>query len=143
MVERSLCMWVVRELITRISKRKYLICYYIFSFSQLSMPRITKPKYLLIFWYFFIFTIIDDGTFKVLWCKNQGDIAQMVERSLCMWEVQGSIPCISKNNKTIYYISFQFFLIHDMLGNNISSFSLLLMTGSLEFFYVKCKIVGL
>ena len=24
-----------------------------------------------------------------------GDVAQMVERSLCMREVQGSIPCIS------------------------------------------------
>ena len=26
---------------------------------------------------------------------QHGDVAQMVERSLCMREVQGSIPCIS------------------------------------------------
>ena len=29
-------------------------------------------------------------------CCSDGDVAHMVERSLCMREVQGSIPCISK-----------------------------------------------
>jgi len=40
-----------------------------------------------------------------------------------------------------YIISFQIFLIHDMLGSNISSFSLLLMTGNLGF--CDAKIVGI
>ena len=35
---------------------------------------------------------------------NSGVVAQMVERSLCMREVQGSIPCISILIFTLVYI---------------------------------------
>ena len=35
-----------------------------------------------------------------------GDVAQMVERSLSMWEVKGSMPFFSKNeNSMIFFIS--------------------------------------
>ena len=59
----------------------------------------------------------------------------MLERLLCMQEIRGSIPHISKINLFIikYVISFQFFFIHDMLSSDISSFSLLLMMENLGF----------
>jgi hypothetical protein len=34
-------------------------------------------------------------------CRYPGDVAQMVERSLSMREVQGSIPCFSTDHVTV------------------------------------------
>ena len=42
----------------------------------------------------FVSNDIDDISNNSMFILN-GDVAQMVERSLCMREVQGSIPCIS------------------------------------------------
>ncbi len=42
-------------------------------------------------------------------CSFIGDVAQMVERSLCMREVQGSMPCISTIslfNNLFFYCTF-------------------------------------
>ena len=52
------------------------------------------------FIYYNIVTILPD-------CAT-GGVAQVVERSLSMWEARGSIPCISKtlNFRTISYIFF-------------------------------------
>ena len=59
----------------------------------------------------------------------------MVECLLCMREVCGLIPRLSKIKLFIikYVISFKFLLIHDMLSSDISSFSLLLMMKNLGF----------
>ena len=67
----------------------------------------------------------------------------MVGRSLCMQEIWGLVPRISKINLFIikYVISYQFFFIHDMLSSDISSFSLLLMVENLGFCDVR--IVGM
>ena len=67
----------------------------------------------------------------------------MVQRLLCMREVWGLIPYISKIKLFIikYVISFQVFLIHDMLSSDISSFSLLLMMENLGF--CDARIVGM
>ena len=38
----------------------------------------------------------NNNLYWLKWNKISGDVAQMVERSLSMWEVRGSIPRISK-----------------------------------------------
>lgn len=54
------------------------------------------PKWLCLIYYYS----------SIVWIQLQkGDVAQMVERPLCMREVQGSIPCIS--NTTHFHLDFE------------------------------------
>ena len=100
MVERSLCMRQVRGSMPRISKtflrirQLFFICW----FEEKLTPRY---KWKLIF-----HELCSEASSKL---EEYGDVAQMVERSLSMREVRGSMPRISKSFLRIR----QFFLVAD------------------------------
>ena len=61
------------------------------------------------------FDIINPPSGKPLWTtcgavEMVGAVAQMVERSLSMWEVRGSIPCSSNDFFFLLGVSFSIFL---------------------------------
>ena len=88
MVERSLCMREVRGSMTRISKTFLRIRQFWFVFADNGNKLTTRYKWK---------TDISWVLFKASWkLEEYGDVAQKVERLLCMREVRGSILRISK-----------------------------------------------
>ena len=88
MVERSLSMREVRGSIPRISKTFSRIRQFWFVFADNGNELTTRYK-----WKTDITWILFKASSKL---EDYGDVAQMVERSLCMQEVRGSMPRISK-----------------------------------------------
>ena len=88
MVERSLCMREVRGSMIRISKTFLRIRQFWFVFAANGNKLTTRYKWK---------TDISWVLFKaILKLEEYGDVAQMVERSLSMREVRGSMPHISE-----------------------------------------------
>ena len=88
MVERSLCMQEVRGSMPRISKTFLRIRQFCFVFADNRNELTTRYK-----WKTDISRILFKASSKL---QEYGDVAQMVERSLSMREVRGSMPRISK-----------------------------------------------
>ena len=98
MVERSLCMGEVRRSMTRISKAFLRIRQFWFVFADNGNELTTRYKWKLIF-----HELCSEARSKR---NHYGDVAQMVERSLCMREVRGSMLRISKTFLRIRQFSF-------------------------------------
>ena len=96
MVERQLIEPEIRGAIPRISKGKD-IEYLIIFFRKLLNIEILYKEYLPRKFITCCFPTETKASSTVL---NYGDVAQMVERSLCMREVLGSMPRISKDRAT-------------------------------------------
>ena len=88
MVERSLSMWEVRGSMPRISK-SFLRIRQIFLFADYGEKLTPRYKWKLIF-----HELCSEARSER---NHYGDVAQMVERSLCMREVRGSMPRIQNN----------------------------------------------
>ena len=99
MVERSLCMREVRGSIPRLYKTFLRIRQFWFVFADNGNELTTRYK-----WKTDIAWILFKASSKV---EEYGDVAQMVERSLSMREVRGSMPRISK---TFFRIRRMFFI---------------------------------
>ena len=93
MAERPLIKPEVRGAIPRISKVKDIEFLINFFFRKLLNIEILYKKYLP---RKFITSCLLTETKPSSTVLNYGDVAQMVERSLCMREVRGSMPRISK-----------------------------------------------
>ena len=109
MVERSLCMWEVRGSIPRIWKTILRIRQFWFVFADNGNELTTRYK-----WKTDISWILFKASSKV---EEYGDVAQMVERSLCMREVRGSMPRISKTFLRIR----QFWFVFADNGNELTT----------------------
>ena len=88
MVERSLCMREVRGSMPRTSKTFLRIRQFWFVFADNGNKLTTRYKWKLIF-----HELCSEASSKL---EEYGDVPQMVERSLSMREVRGSMPRISK-----------------------------------------------
>ena len=87
-VERSLSMREVRGSMPRISKTILRIRQFWFVFADNGNKLTTRYKWKLIF-----HELCSEASSTL---EEYGDVPQMVERSLSMREVRGSMPCISK-----------------------------------------------
>ena len=108
MVERSLSMWEVRGSMPRISSA-FLRIRQFFSFADYEEKMTPRYKWKLIF-----HELCSEDRSKR---NHYGNVAQMVERSLCMREVRGSMLRISKTFLRIR----QFWFVFADNGNKLTT----------------------